>query len=104
VGSLNNVPSQVRTTVVPEVPIARRWDVRRFWAVLINFGRFQRRYAPKTHLDSRFQAKSTRSEPLYSKKLEGSVVCTVRSGLTTDTRPTAFVAFPSYETLNCKSV
>jgi hypothetical protein len=57
VGSLNNVPSQVRTTVVPDVPTARRWDVRRFWAVWINFGRFQRRYAPKTHLDSRFQAR-----------------------------------------------
>jgi len=57
VGSLSNVPSQVRTTVVPEVPSARRWDVRRCWAVLINFGRFQRRYAPKTHLDSRFQAR-----------------------------------------------
>jgi hypothetical protein len=40
----------------------------------------------------------------YSKKLEGSVVSTVRRGLTTDTRPTSFVAFPSYETLNCKSV
>jgi hypothetical protein len=26
--------------------------------------------------------------PLYSKKLEGSVVSTVRRGLTTDTRPT----------------
>ena len=51
VGSLNNVPSQVRTTVVPEVPSARRWEVRRFWAVLISFGRFQRRYTPKTHLD-----------------------------------------------------
>ena len=47
VASLNNVPSQVRTIVVPEVPIARPWDVPRFWAVLINFGRFQRRYAPK---------------------------------------------------------
>ena len=47
---------------------------------------------------------TTRSEPLYSKKLEGSVVCTVRSGLTTDTRPTGFVAFQSYETLNCKRV
>jgi len=43
--------------VVPEVRTARRWDVRRFWAVLINFGRFQRRYAPpKTHLDIRFPA------------------------------------------------
>jgi len=57
VGSLNNVPTQVRTTVVPEVPSAQRWDVRRFWAVLIKFGRFQRRYAPKTYLDSRFQAR-----------------------------------------------
>jgi hypothetical protein len=57
VGSLNNVPSQVGTTVVPEVPTARRWDVRRFWAFLIKFGRCQRRYAPKTHLDSRFQAR-----------------------------------------------
>jgi hypothetical protein len=57
VGFLNNVPSQVRTVVVPEVPSARRWDVRRFWAVLINFGPFQRRYAPKTHLDPRFQAR-----------------------------------------------
>jgi len=46
---LNNVPSQVRTTVVPEVPSARRSDVRRFSAVLINFWRFQRRYAPKPH-------------------------------------------------------
>jgi hypothetical protein len=57
VGSLNNVPSQVRTTVVPEVPSPRRWEVRLFWAVLISFGRFQRRYAPKTHLDSGFQAR-----------------------------------------------
>ena len=57
VGSLNNVPTQVRTTVVPEVPSAQRGDVRRFWAVLIKFGRFQRRYAPKTYLDSRFQAR-----------------------------------------------
>jgi len=40
VGSLNNVPSQVRNTVVPEVRSARRRDVRQLWAVLINFGRF----------------------------------------------------------------
>jgi len=32
---------------------------------------------------------STRYEPLYSKKLEGSVVCTVWRGLTTDIRPTS---------------
>jgi hypothetical protein len=47
---------------------------------------------------------STRSEPLYSKKLESSMVSTVIRGLTTDTRPTGFGAFPSDETLNCKSV
>ena len=57
VGSLNNVPSPVRTTVVLEIPSARRWNVRRFWAVLINFGRFQRKYALETDLDSRFQAR-----------------------------------------------
>jgi len=32
---------------------------------------------------------ATRYDPLYSKKLEGSVVCTVRRGQTTDTRPTS---------------
>jgi len=57
VGSLNNVPSQERTIVVPEVPTARRWDVRQFWAVFIDFGRFQRRYAPKIHPNSMFQAR-----------------------------------------------
>jgi len=32
---------------------------------------------------------ATRSAPLYSKKLEGSVVCSVIRELTTDTRPTS---------------
>jgi len=40
VQSLNNVPSQVRTLVVPEVPGSVRGDFGRFWAVLFNFGRF----------------------------------------------------------------
>ena len=44
----------VRTLVVPEVPGSVRGDFRRFWAVLFNFGRFQRRNAPKTHLVSKF--------------------------------------------------
>jgi len=54
VHSLNNVPSQVRTLAVPDVPGFERGDFRRFWAVLFDFGRFQQRYAPKTHLVSRF--------------------------------------------------
>jgi hypothetical protein len=45
---------------------------------------------------------STRSEPLYSKKLEDSVVSSVLRGLTTDTRPTGFSALSSYSTPNCK--
>jgi hypothetical protein len=39
---------------------------------------------------------ATRSAPLYSKKLEGSVVKCVIRCLTTDTRPTGFIAFSSY--------
>jgi len=62
------------------------------------------RLAPFPFKPHRICAESTRSEPLYSKKPEGSVVSTVIRGLTTDTRPTGFGAFPSYETLNCKSV
>jgi len=54
VHSVNNVPSQVRTIVVPETPGSVRGDFRRFWAVLFNFGRFQRRYAPKLRLRSGF--------------------------------------------------
>jgi len=43
---LNNVTSQVRILVVPEVPGTVRGDVRRFRAVWFNFGRFWRRYSP----------------------------------------------------------
>jgi len=46
----------------------------------------------------------TRYAPLYSKKLEASVVSSVILELTTDTRPTAFSALSSYSTPNCKSV
>jgi hypothetical protein len=44
----------------------------------------------------RLCATATRSAPLYSKKLEGSVVKCVIRCLTTDTRPTGFIAFWSY--------
>jgi hypothetical protein len=37
VHSLNNVPSPVRTLIVPEVPSSVRGDFGRFWAVLLNF-------------------------------------------------------------------
>ena len=48
-----NVPSRVRTLDVLEIPGSVRGDFRRFSAVLINFGRFQRRYTPDIHLVSR---------------------------------------------------
>ena len=47
---------------------------------------------------------ATRLAPLYSKKLEGSVVKYLILGLTTDTRPTGFSAFLSHSPPNCKSV
>ena len=55
VGSLNNVPSQVRTTLVPEVPSSVRGDFGLFWAVFFDFGRFWRGYAPNTYLVCRFR-------------------------------------------------
>jgi len=54
VHSSNNVPSQVRTLVLLEVLRCVRGDFRRIRAVLFNFGRFQRGYAPKTHLVCKF--------------------------------------------------
>jgi hypothetical protein len=54
VHSSNIVPSQVSTLAVPDVPGSARSDFRRFSAVLFNFGRFYRRYAPKTHTVPRF--------------------------------------------------
>ena len=55
-------------------------------------------------LDQSYLQPSTRSAPLYSKKLESSVVSSVIQGLTTDTRPTVFSAFLSDSPPTCKSL
>ena len=52
--SANNVPSQVRTLVVPEVPCSVRGHFRQFRALFFGLGRFQRRCAPEIHQDFRF--------------------------------------------------
>jgi len=45
--SSNNVPTQVRTLIVPEVSGTMRDDFRRFWAVLFNLGDFSVGTLPK---------------------------------------------------------
>ena len=57
VHSVNNYWSQVHTLIVPKILAVLgsvRGEFRRFCAVLLDFGRFQRMCAPKTHLVSRF--------------------------------------------------